>query len=330
MPHSYSSFASQVGSRFVQQYYDVLRHQPEFVKHYYSGCSTMIRVDGESTVTASAMSQIHELVEKLNFSEIKIKTINSVGPWNEGINVVVSGSVKSDNFSGWRNFIEMFSLAQQDKDCTVINNIFHFVGKEDLSGLVYAKNPIDIHYIKREDTETVEDFLFRFTKETSQIPRANDSMKISGFIHGVRNDELVEKLHENIPKTFKDMINRVKGFVRGKKARKTADESSHRPTKKVRHNPNGCIDTDDCKYDPNEYCEYHEDFGHCTDECVILKARFEDALETGEFDLFMKDIKKLKGKNNESGDKDSNKKVARTLFSKDTKEIGGVDRGSSV
>ncbi|KAF5782362.1 putative Ras GTPase-activating protein-binding protein [Helianthus annuus] len=55
MANSYSSSssvtASQVGSYFVQQYYQVLQQQPEFAHQFYADSSTMVRVDGESTET---------------------------------------------------------------------------------------------------------------------------------------------------------------------------------------------------------------------------------------------------------------------------------------
>ncbi|KAJ0695547.1 putative Ras GTPase-activating protein-binding protein [Helianthus annuus] len=52
---SSSVTASQVGSYFVQQYYQVLQQQPQFAHQFYTGSSTMVRVDGESTQTASAI-----------------------------------------------------------------------------------------------------------------------------------------------------------------------------------------------------------------------------------------------------------------------------------
>ncbi|KVI03871.1 Nuclear transport factor 2 [Cynara cardunculus var. scolymus] len=115
MANSYSSSvtASQVGSYFVQQYYQVLQQQPEFVHQFYADSSTMVRVDGESTETASA-----------------IFTINSLESWSQGIVVVVSGSVKSKFFTGWRKFVQTFFLAPQEKGYFVMNDIFHFVSEE--------------------------------------------------------------------------------------------------------------------------------------------------------------------------------------------------------
>ena len=43
----------QVGSYFVGQYYQILPQQPNLIHQFYSDNSTMIRVDGDSTETAS-------------------------------------------------------------------------------------------------------------------------------------------------------------------------------------------------------------------------------------------------------------------------------------
>ncbi|KAL8259013.1 hypothetical protein R6Q59_026966 [Mikania micrantha] len=133
MANSYSSSpvtASQVGSYFVQQYYQVLQQQPEFVHQFYADSSTVVRVDGESTESASAIFQIHTLIQSLHFSGIEIKTINSLESWSQGIVVVVSGSVRSKLFNGWRKFVQTFFLAPQEKGYFVMNDIFHFVSDE--------------------------------------------------------------------------------------------------------------------------------------------------------------------------------------------------------
>ncbi|KAL8251453.1 hypothetical protein R6Q59_035146 [Mikania micrantha] len=129
MANSYSSSlvtASQVGPYFVQQYYQVLQQQPEFVHQFYADSSTVVRVDGESE-SASAVFQIHTLIQSLHFSGIEIKTINSLESWSQGIVVVVSGSVRSKLFNGWRKFVQTFFLTPQEKGYFVMNDIFHFV-----------------------------------------------------------------------------------------------------------------------------------------------------------------------------------------------------------
>ncbi|KAI8523128.1 hypothetical protein RHMOL_Rhmol13G0050100 [Rhododendron molle] len=47
--------ASQIGSYFVGQYYQVLQQQPDFAHQFYTDASNMIRVDGDSTESASSL-----------------------------------------------------------------------------------------------------------------------------------------------------------------------------------------------------------------------------------------------------------------------------------
>ncbi|PNX63463.1 G3BP-like protein [Trifolium pratense] len=49
----------QVGSYFVGQYYQVLRQQPDLVHQFYSDSSSMIRVDGDYSETASDVLVIY-------------------------------------------------------------------------------------------------------------------------------------------------------------------------------------------------------------------------------------------------------------------------------
>ncbi|GMI66413.1 hypothetical protein like AT5G43960 [Hibiscus trionum] len=120
----------QVGSYFVGQYYQVLRQQPDIVHQFYSDASSMIRVDGDSSESASSMMQIHTLAMSLNFTAIEIKTINSLDSWNGGVLVMVSGSVKIKDFNGRRKFVQTFFLAPQDKGYFVLNDIFQFIDDE--------------------------------------------------------------------------------------------------------------------------------------------------------------------------------------------------------
>ncbi|KAL1559633.1 nuclear transport factor 2-like [Salvia divinorum] len=122
--------ASQVGSYFVQQYYQVFQQQREYVHQFYNDSSSMMRVDGEISESASDMMTIHEVLMSLNFSGIEIKTIKSLESWNGGVLVVVTGSVKSRDFSYWRKFVQTFFLAPQEKGYFVLNDMFHFADDE--------------------------------------------------------------------------------------------------------------------------------------------------------------------------------------------------------
>ncbi|CAH8323166.1 unnamed protein product [Eruca vesicaria subsp. sativa] len=119
--------AMQVGSYFVEQYYQVLQQQPHLIHQFYSDSSKMIRVDGESSDTADTLLHIHNMVMSLNFTAIEVKTINSVESWEGGILVAVSGSVKTKEFNNRRCFMHTFFLAPQEKGYFVLNDIFQFI-----------------------------------------------------------------------------------------------------------------------------------------------------------------------------------------------------------
>ncbi|CAK9133417.1 unnamed protein product [Ilex paraguariensis] len=129
-PYRASVSAVQVGRYFVQQYYPVLCQRPHLVHHFYTDDSSMVRVDGNSSKTVSAKLQIHALMMSRKFTRIVVKTINSLESWNGGVVVVVSGTVKSQDFSGLRIFVQTFFLAPQKEGYFVINDIFHFVTEE--------------------------------------------------------------------------------------------------------------------------------------------------------------------------------------------------------
>ncbi|XP_047960057.1 nuclear transport factor 2-like [Salvia hispanica] len=122
--------AAQVGTYFVGQYYQMLQNQPDFVHQFYSDSSTMLRIEGNTRETASAMLQIHQLVMSLNYTGIEIKTAHSLESWNGGVLVMVLGSVHLKGYNSRKKFVETFFLAPQEKGYFVLNDIFHYVDEE--------------------------------------------------------------------------------------------------------------------------------------------------------------------------------------------------------
>ncbi|XP_073143826.1 nuclear transport factor 2-like isoform X2 [Henckelia pumila] len=117
---------TQIGSYFVQQYYQVFQQQRDYVHQFYTDESSMIRVDGDTVHPANDMMQIHQLIMSLDFTGIEIKTINSLESWNGGVLVVVTGSLKSRDTTRWKKFVQTFFLAPQEKGYFVLNDMFHF------------------------------------------------------------------------------------------------------------------------------------------------------------------------------------------------------------
>ncbi|TYI92302.1 hypothetical protein E1A91_D02G059500v1 [Gossypium mustelinum] len=146
-PYPIPVSATQVGTYFVGQYYQVLQQEPHLVHQFYSDSSTMVRVDGNTRETAAAMLQIHALVMSLNFTGIEIKTAYSLESWNGGVLVMVSGSVQVKDFNFRRKFMQTFFLAPQEKGYFVLNDIFHYIDEEQIHqhpAVLLAQHNLDL------------------------------------------------------------------------------------------------------------------------------------------------------------------------------------------
>nr|GEZ75740.1 reverse transcriptase domain-containing protein [Tanacetum cinerariifolium] len=78
----------------------------------------------------------------------------------------------------------------------------------------YVKDLVEIHNIKQRDGETIEDFMECFKVETRRMKGAPECMRISGFMHGVNNPELIKRLNEHVPKTMEEMMITTTAFIR--------------------------------------------------------------------------------------------------------------------
>ncbi|GKE82346.1 hypothetical protein Tco_1552346, partial [Tanacetum coccineum] len=82
----------------------------------------------------------------------------------------------------------------------------------------YAKDPTEIHSIKRRQNEGLQAFMARFKSEISHIKGVPPVLRISAFMHGHGRLELAKKLNDKIPKTVDKIFKRVKAFIRGEVA----------------------------------------------------------------------------------------------------------------
>ncbi|GKA45048.1 reverse transcriptase domain-containing protein [Tanacetum coccineum] len=76
------------------------------------------------------------------------------------------------------------------------------------------KDPVEIHHIKQREGEFTEDFLRRFKTESRDVKEAPKVMRISGFMHGIMNPELIKRLHDKIPKSVDEMWKITTAFLR--------------------------------------------------------------------------------------------------------------------
>ncbi|GJW48974.1 reverse transcriptase domain-containing protein [Tanacetum coccineum] len=78
------------------------------------------------------------------------------------------------------------------------------------------KDPVEIHHIKQRERESTKDFVRRFKVESKDVKGAPEIMRISGFMHGITNPELIKRLHDKIPKTIDEIMRKTTSFLRGR------------------------------------------------------------------------------------------------------------------
>ncbi|GKB54917.1 reverse transcriptase domain-containing protein [Tanacetum coccineum] len=80
------------------------------------------------------------------------------------------------------------------------------------------KDLIELYNIKQRYGEFMEDFVRRYKLESMNFKGAPECMRISGFMHGITNLELIKHLYDKIPKTVDEMMRVTTSFLRGEVA----------------------------------------------------------------------------------------------------------------
>ncbi|GJW90003.1 reverse transcriptase domain-containing protein [Tanacetum coccineum] len=80
------------------------------------------------------------------------------------------------------------------------------------------KDPVEIHNIRQRNGESTEEFVRRYKLECRDVKGAPECIKISGFMHGITNPELIKRLHDKIPKSVDEMMRVTTAFLRGEVA----------------------------------------------------------------------------------------------------------------
>ncbi|GKB74278.1 reverse transcriptase domain-containing protein [Tanacetum coccineum] len=169
------------------------------------------------------------------------------------------------------------------------------------------KDPVEIHNIRQRDGESTEEFVRRYKIECRDVKGAPECMKISGFMHGITNPELIKRLHDKIPKSVDEMMreaNQRQNFKKGgfwnqqrskrKQDRfalltKTPKEIFALDKGKFKASPPMTTPVE--KRNANKFCEFHGEVGHNTDECMYLRKQIEEMLKAGKLSHLIKEIK---------------------------------------
>nr|GEU86360.1 reverse transcriptase domain-containing protein [Tanacetum cinerariifolium] len=151
----------------------------------------------------------------------------------------------------------------------------------------YVKDLVEIHNIKQRDGETIEEFKERFKFETERMKGSLECMRIFGFMHGVNNPELTKCLNEHVPKTdqskrhtseqrsdFQNQPKDGQGSNKFTRLTRTPKEIFADESGKFKQPPPMVTPVE--KRSNNKFCEFHNDKGYNTDECVQLRKQIEE------------------------------------------------------
>ncbi|GJU57536.1 reverse transcriptase domain-containing protein [Tanacetum coccineum] len=158
------------------------------------------------------------------------------------------------------------------------------------------KDPVEIHNIRQRDGESTEEFVRRYKLECRDVKGAPECMKISGFMHGITNPELIKRLHDKIPKSVDEMMRVTTTFLRGEVA------ASNRERKKSflswkQQEANQKQNFKKGGFRNQQRSERKQDqVGHNTDECMHLRKQIEEMLKAGKLSHLVKEIKQNNGK----------------------------------
>nr|GEV25355.1 hypothetical protein [Tanacetum cinerariifolium] len=147
----------------------------------------------------------------------------------------------------------------------------------------YVNDPMEIYNIKHKDEETIEDFIERFKVVTGRMKGAPECMRISGFMHGDQSKWQNYERRSDFKNQLRDgwRSNKFTPLTRTYKEIFAAESGKFKP-------PPPMV-TPVEKRSSNKFCEFHNDKGHSTNECVQLRKWIEELKVTQSF-AYVKEI----------------------------------------
>ena len=122
---------------FVNHYYHVLIYSPQLLYKFYRDCSLVSRQGPNGLMLTGAVvtqPQPQPQITSPDYSgfgfKVEIKTVDSQESHNNGVLVLVSGSITFKKSETRRTFTQTFFLAPQENGYFVLNDIFEFVHEE--------------------------------------------------------------------------------------------------------------------------------------------------------------------------------------------------------
>nr|GEU80267.1 reverse transcriptase domain-containing protein [Tanacetum cinerariifolium] len=78
-----------------------------------------------------------------------------------------------------------------------------------------AKNPVELARVKQRQEESTSAYVERYKDECIHVKACLEILKISGFMNGINNPELIKRLNDRVPQTFDELMKRTRSFIQG-------------------------------------------------------------------------------------------------------------------
>ncbi|GJZ45269.1 reverse transcriptase domain-containing protein [Tanacetum coccineum] len=168
----------------------------------------------------------------------------------------------------------------------------------------YVKDQEEIHNIKQRDGETIEEFMECFKFETGRILEEMMTATTT-FIRGEAAAASRKKVYT--PWKSQDQSKRHTSVPRPDFRSQPKDGRGSSKFTPLTRTPKDIFAAESGKFKPpppmvtpikkrsiNKFCEFHNDKGRSTDECVQLKKQIEELVRAGKLSHFIKEIRQDK------------------------------------
>ncbi|GJZ65485.1 reverse transcriptase domain-containing protein [Tanacetum coccineum] len=81
-----------------------------------------------------------------------------------------------------------------------------------------AKNPVELARVKQRQGESTSAYIERYKDECIHVKACPEILKISGFMNGINNPELIKRLNDRVPQTFDELMKCTRSFIQGEAA----------------------------------------------------------------------------------------------------------------
>nr|GEW49949.1 reverse transcriptase domain-containing protein [Tanacetum cinerariifolium] len=121
------------------------------------------------------------------------------------------------------------TLTSQNPECLAILKHMTILGKLPPTVKMHQRSGRNYN-IKQRDEESMEEFVRMYKLECKDVKGALECMRISEFMHGITNPELIKRLHDKIPKSMDEMMSVTTAFLRGEVAASNRERKKSFPS----------------------------------------------------------------------------------------------------